>query len=201
MTQSPNPTQDKTKYLAYAAIVLLIINFTLLFLPSIKVHQPSYSKTLLGVTTYHDWYTEFAPMTKFIVPIILPGIPYLCSIASIGASFRKKNNKNVFFKIINNEIDKPIKFLLLIIGSIVNVITSFIIYSVLSDRVEYLEKHGAYCRFTVFGILNICCSILLTLILLILSFKTKSMFTLVSKEQLTNVNPQLIENETTESEE
>lgn len=116
-----------------------------MFLPFIEVYQPSYSKTVLGVTTYEGWYTQLAPMVMFIFPVFLTGIPYLCSIISVSTSFRKKNNKNSFFKIINNTVEKPIKFFWLKFAAIANGFAMWIVYSMLQGEVGYLEKHGAYC--------------------------------------------------------
>ncbi len=159
MTQLTQFQRDKSKYMIYGTITLLIINYILMFLPFIEVYQPSYSKTVLGVTTYGGWYTQLAPMIMFIFPVFLTGIPYLCSIISISTSFRKKNNKNSFFKIINNTIDKPIKFFWLKFAAIANVFSMWIVYSMLQGEVGYLEKHGAYCHLTFFGIMNIICTV------------------------------------------
>ncbi len=193
MTQSTQAQQDKSKYLIYGTIALLIINFILLFLPFIEVYQPSYSKTVLGVTTYEGWYTQLAPMVMFIFPAFLTGIPYLCSINSVSTSFRKKNNKNSFFKIMNNTVEKPIKFFWLKFASIANCFAMWIVYSMLKDEVGYLEKHGAYCHLTFFGILNIVCTVVFIVLLFILSRKTKTMFTLVNKDQISITDNQAIE--------
>lgn len=190
MTQSK---QDTTKYLIYIGIVLLFINFILLFLPFMKVYQPSYSETVLGVTTYKGWYTQSAPMVMFIFPIFLTGIPYLCSIISVATSFRKKNSKNKFFKIKNNAVDKPIKFFWLKFGAIANAIAMWIVYSQAQSTVRLYDEHGAYCNITFFGILNILCTAAFFVMLCVLTRKTKAMFTLVNKTQITTETTQSIE--------
>lgn len=193
MTQSTQPKQELIKYLIYATIALLFINFTLMFLPFIEVYQPSYSKTVLGVTTYEDWYTQLAPMVIFIFPIFLTGIPYICSIISVSTSFRKKNNMNSFFKIINNTVEKPIKFFWLKVAAIANCFAMWIVYSMLKDEVGYLEKHGAYCNLTFFGILNIICTVVFIVLLFVLSRKTKTMFALADKDQISITDSQAFE--------
>lgn len=184
MTQSTHPKQESIQYPVYATIALLIVNFILMFLPFIEVYQPSYSKTVLGVTTYEGWYTQLSSMAMFVFPVFLTGIPYLCSMSSTFTSFRKKNNTSSFFKIINNAVEKPIKFFWLKFAAIANVFDIWIVYSVLQGEVGYLEKHGAYCHLTFFGILNIICTIVFIVLLFALSHKTKTMFTLVHKDQI-----------------
>lgn len=190
MTQLTQTPKSTAKYMSYAAIALLIINFILIFLPFVEIYQPSYSKNVLGVTTYEDWYTQSAPMVMFIFPVFLTGIPYLCSIISFSSSLRKKNNKNVFLKVINNAVDKPIRFFWLKFGAIANALAMFGVYSMLKSEVEYLEKHGAYCNLTFFGILNILCTIAFIVLLFVISRKTKSMFTLVNKAQIVTPDAQ-----------
>ena len=201
MTQSTLSKQEVIKYLTYIAMALLIANFLLLFLPFIKVYQPSYSKTVLGVTTYEGWYTRRAPMVMFIFPVFLTGIPYLCSIASLSKSYRNKNNKDSFFKILNSAVEKPIKFFWLKFGAIANAFAMWIVYSMLKDDVGYLEKHGAYCKLTFFGILNILCTVVFIVLLFVLSSTTKTMVTsLNNSEILTTDNQMIPENETEENE-
>ena len=200
MTCSTQIRQDSTKYLI-STIALLIINFLLMFLPFVEVYQPSYSKTVLGVTTYEDWYTQSAPMAMLVFPLFVTGIPYLCSIISLLVSLKKKNNKNSFIKIKNNTFNKPIRFFWLKFASIANAIAMWLSYSTLKSSVEYLEKHGAYCRITFFGFMNIICTIAFIVLLFVLSHKTKSVFILISKEQTEAAYTESVnENETTESE-
>lgn len=181
-----NTKQDFTKYLIYAAIALLIINFLLIFLPFIEIYQPSYSKTtILGDKTYEGWYTQSAPMASFIFPIFLTGIPYLCSIVSLLTELSKKNGKNIFIKIKNNKLDKPLRFFWLKFASIANAVTMWIVFVMGQSEVEYLEKYGAYCHMTFFGILNVICTVAFMVVLFVLSHHTKLMFTLVNKEQAT----------------
>jgi len=185
----------------YSAIFLLIINFLLLFLPFVEVYQPSYSKTVLGVTTYEDWYTRSAPVAMLVIPVFVTGIPYFCSIISALSSLRKKNNKNSFIKIKNNVLNKPIRFFWLKFASIANAIAMWVVYSTLQSEIGYLEKHGAYCRLTFFGFLNIICTIAFIVLLFILSHKTKSMFISVNKAQTVATDTQQVnENETMECE-
>ena len=179
-----NTKQNMTKYLVYAAIALLIINFLLLFLPFIEIYQPSYSETVMGVKTYGGWYTQRAPMVTFIVPVFLTGIPYLCSIISVSTSLRKKNGKNVFMKIKNNELEKPARLLGLKFAAVANLITMLSVYSMSLSEVGSLAKYGAYCNITFFGILNIVFTVVFIIVLFVLSRKTKAMFTLVNKSQL-----------------
>lgn len=183
MQQSTQSKQDTTKYLVYLAIALLFVNFILLFVPFLKVYQPSYKKTQFGVTTYEGWYTQSSPMISFIVPAFLPGIPYLCSISSVSASFRKKNNKNVFFKILNNSIEQPVKFVGLKLGAIANAMIMAIIYSIVKSEAETYAEAGAYCNMTAFGIINIICTVAFLVLLFILSNETKNMFTYVNKSE------------------
>lgn len=198
MTQSK---QDTMKHLIYITIALLFINFILLFLPFMKVYQPSYSKTVLGVTTYTEWYTQSAPLVMFIFPIFFTGIPYLCSVISIATSFKKKNNKNKFFRIKNNAVDKPIKFFWLKFGAIANAIAMWIVYSKIQSKVSLYDEYGAYCNITFFGILNILCTVAFVVMLFVLSHKTKAMFTLVNKTQMVTETVQPIEeNKTKENE-
>lgn len=201
MKLSTQSKQDTTKYLIYAAIALLFINFILMFLPFMKVYQPSYSKTVLGVTTYEGWYTQSAPIVMFIFPIFLTGIPYLCSIISVSTSFKKKNNKNTFFKIKNNAIDKPVKFFWLKFGAIANAIAMWIVYSQAQSTVSLYDEHGAYCNITFFGIINILCTVAFIVVLFVLSHKTKAMFNLVNKSKMVTETVQPIEEgETKENE-
>ena len=202
MTQSTQSKQDKMKYLIYIAIALLFINFVLIFLPFIKIYQPSYSETVLGITKYKGWYTQFAPMVMFIFPIFFTGIPYLCSIVSVSKSFKMKNNKNSFFKIKNNTLNKPIKFFWLKFGAIANAVAMWIVYSQAQSAVRVYDKYGAYCSITFFGILNILCTVAFIVLLFVLSRKTKAMFTLVNKTQMAaeeTIQP-IEESETTEIE-
>ncbi len=194
--------QTVSKYLIYTAIILLIVNFILLFLPFAEVYQPSYKQTVLGTTTYGGWYTSSAPMVMFIFPIVLTGIPYLCSIISllIAALSKKKNSKNSFFKIKNNTLNKPIKFFWLKFAAIANVIAMLIVYSMLNEQVGYLQEHGAYCHITFFGILNFVCSIIFFILVRVLSRKTKGMFAFVDKVYIPIADTQQeTENETGEA--
>jgi len=200
MTQSTQIKQNTTKYLVYGAMALLLINFILIFLPFLEIYQPSYSKNILGVTTYGGWYTQLAPMALFIIPIFVTGIPYACAIYSIINSFIKKKNKNVFFKIINNTVDKPVKFLGLKLGAIANVIGMVIIYSIAQSEVSYLERHGAYCHITFLGIINILFTVAFAVLLFVLSHQTKTMVISVSKEPVAETGGQQNdENETKEN--
>ena len=192
MTQSTQTKQKVTTYLVYAIVALMFIDFLLIFLPFLEVRQPSYSETLLGVTTYKGWYTQSASMAEFIVPLVLPGIPYLCSLASFSASLRKKNGKSVFVKIKNGTLEKPIRFFWLKFSAIANVVIMWIFFSFTSSEVDYLVKHGAYCRITFFGVLNIVFTIILAILLFILSITTKAMVTSVNATQTdTEENSQL----------
>lgn len=177
--------QDMTKYLIRSVIALLFINFILMFLPFIKVYQPSYSQTnMFGVTTYKEWYTESASMIKFIFPIFLTGIPYLFSIISLAISIKKKNCKNIFFKIKNNTLNKPVKFFWLKFGAIANVFSMWIAHSQIKSMVKMYDEYGAYCNITFFGIVNIICTLAFIVVLFVLSHKTKAMFALVNKSQM-----------------
>ena len=200
MTQLTKSNQDKTKYLLYITIALLFMNFILMFLPFAEIYQPSYSKTVFGVTTYENWYTQSAPMVMFISPVFFTGIPYLCSIISIAASLKNRNSKNNFLKIKNNTVDKPIRFFWLKFGAIANAIEMLSVYLMLQNGVKYLEKYGAYCRLTFFGVLNVLCTAAFIVSLFALSRHTKSMFVLVNKTQIsTNDIQQVNENQTKEN--
>ncbi len=195
MNNTTQPKQKATKFLIYVTIGLLIVNFILMFLPFVEVYQPSSKKTVLGVTTYEGWYTDSARIVSLIYPIILTGIPYLCSIISF------RNKKNSFFKIINNTVEKPIRFFWLKFAAIVNAFSIWMVYSEAQSNIGYLIEHGAYCHITTFGVLNICCTIVFLICLFILSHKTKSMFTLVNKTQTATETIQAIEEgETKENE-
>ncbi len=189
-TKNEQATKNTTKYLIYLTIGLLMINFILIFLPFVKVYQPSYSKTVLGVTKYEGWYTQSAPMVMFIFPIFLTGIPYLCSMISVSNEFTKKNNKNSFFKIKNNTLTKPIRFFWLKFASILNLIMMWYAFSNSLDQVAPYMDHGAYCHITFWGVLNIICTIGFIVCLFVLSRQTKSMFTLVNKGQLETTETQ-----------
>lgn len=204
MTQTTQLTQNKkdtTKYLIYAAIALLVINFILIFLPFVEVYQPSKSKTVFGVTTYEGWHTSYGPMAMFIIPIFFTGIPYLCSITSVLISLIKKNSKSGFFKIKNDAVTKPIKFFWLKFAAIANVIAMFYVYISMQSEVGYLEEYGAYCHITFFGVLNVLSTVAFIVLLFAFSRKTKAMFTLVNKAQISTVgNQETNENKTKENE-
>ncbi len=168
MKKSHNVKHSFTKYLVYSTIGLLCINFLLIFLPFIEVYQPSYSKTVLGVTTYEGWYISLAPTAMLIFPIFLTGIPYLCSILSL-----KK-----FMKIKNNTLDKPFRFFWLKFGAIANLIMMWNMFSETLSQVRPYSEYGAYCHLTFFGVLNIICTIVFLLLLVKLSKRTQLMFDL-----------------------
>lgn len=185
------PKRTLNTYLIYAAIALLIINFLLIFIPFVKVYQPSYSKTVLGITTYEGWDTQSAPMAFFIFPLLLSGIPYLCSIISLSVDLKRKDNcpkKSALMKMKNNTLTKPTHFFWLKFASIANIFAMWITYSQLKSRVHYYEEHGAYCHLTFGGILNIICTISFVVLLFVLSSKSKKMFVIVSKSQMAEIN-------------
>ena len=176
--------KETTNYLVYVAIALLFINFILMFLPFIEVYQPSYKKTVLGVTTYEGWYTQSAPMVMFIFPIFLTAIPYLVAIISVVKAFLKKSEKDKFFIIKNNTLDKPIKFLGLKFTSIANAIAMWIAFSQTQSTVNLYDEHGAYLKITFFGVLNILCTVAFIVVIFMLSRKIKNLFMLINKSQV-----------------
>ena len=182
MTTQQTKKQTLTTYLIYFTIALLIINFVLIFLPYLEIYQPSFKKTnpILGITTYEDWYTDTASMATFVFPILLPGIPYLFSILSLLS----RNKNSSFFKIKDGTLTKPVHFILLKFSAIISAISLIVIYSTSQDAIADLVEHGAYCRLTFFGILNIICTLVFIVLLFVFSHKTKSMFVLVNKTQV-----------------
>lgn len=182
MNQEQQPLKNSTRYFIYATIILLIFSFISLFLPFVEIYQPSYSRTALGVTTYEDWYTQLAPPLLFILPILTTFIPYFCSIISLLASPRKAS-KNNFKKLKNNTLRKPIRFFWLKFASITYILEMWMFYSIMKGDIDYLEKHGAYCKITPFGIVAILCTALLVILLFLLTKKTKSMISASKAEQ------------------
>ena len=199
MKETTKPQPTVSKYLLYGAIALLIVNFVMLFVPFLQVYQPSVKKTVLGVTTYEEWYTSSASMVTFILPAFLTGIPYVCAITSLSASRRKKNGKNSFMKIKNASLDKPIRFFWLKFASIANIIGIAMFLSMAQDEVSSYVKHGAYCRLTAFGFLNIVCTLAFIAVLFVLSHKTKAMVALTSKAEAASVNDAPQEQKTEEN--
>ncbi len=178
-TKKQNTNQQKTKlvmYLLYAAITILIINFVLAFIPFVKVYQPSYSKTLFGETTYGGWFIDSASMAKFIFPLIFI-LPYAFSIGS----FVIKREKSPFVKILKNEVRKPPCFISLLLAAFANLISMFILFIYLKSEVSIYEEHGAYCHFTVGGILSIIFTVALVLVLLFLSHLSTRMITTMNE--------------------
>lgn len=176
--QTKNTAKTVTDILVYVAIALLIVNLLLAFLPAVEVYQPSQKKTVLGVTTYEGWHTTHASMITFIFPIFVTVLPYICSIA------RLRSEKSVLMKFKNRTLTKPIRLFWLKFGSILNLVLIFSFYTQLLGDVSPYIKHGAYCRLTVWGIMNIICTVLFIVVLFILSFKSKSMFVMVKTEQI-----------------
>ena len=168
---------DTMKYLLYAAIALLLLNFILIFLPFMEIYQPSYSKTVLGQTTYEDWYTRSAPMALFIVPIFLPGIPYVCAMA------RLKSKKSPFNKLKTQAFTKKQRFGWLKLGSIFNLFMMIMMWNTAQDTVRPYEEVGAYCRMTIFGVLNFICTLAFIIVLFMLSRKSKAMIPVIANQQ------------------
>lgn len=186
---APNVTEQQKaekaalRRLIFGAAVLLALNFILLFLPVIKVYQPSYVKTVFGEKIYGGWYTQWAPMVEFIIPAFLPGIFYLYHLSRFFTDIRKKSDKSVFTQISKGTLKKPARFTWLKFAAIANIIILLIIYKSLCGDVRSMEDYGAYCHLTFFAWLNIVCSAALAIVLFMLSNKTKSMFMFVSVEQ------------------
>ncbi len=189
MTQEINTKQKSqiSKYLIYAAIILLILNFILIFLPFVKTYQPTQSKTnIFGETTYEGWHTTHVPAALTGISIFTTAIPYLCSIIALIISLIRKRNKSAFFKILNDDLKKPIRFFWLKFASIVNLIIIIYLFTetyVSMAIAEYWE-YGAYCKLTFFGVLNIICSLAFVISLIIITRKTKSMFVYVNTSQI-----------------
>lgn len=178
--------QDLLKYFALGGIALIIINLIFSFLPFVEVYQPSYKKTspLLGIVTYEGWHTDTASMVSFIIPIFLTIIPYTIELSLLGYSFRKKLNYGGFAKIINDRIDKPIRFISSIIGAAFNIIVMPIIFALINSEIEGdLKEAGAYCKMTVVGIMSIITSVLLIVLLIVLSVMAKKTYTTVNRTQ------------------
>ena len=186
MTQE-NKTQQKSKlsmYLIYAAIALLIINCILIFIPFVKIYQPSSSKTVLGVTTYEGWFIESASMAKFIFPLFFT-LPHAFAIGS----FRMKKEKSPFIKILKNKVDKPIRFIPLFLTSFANLISMLALFDYLKNEVSVYEKYGAYCHFTAAGVISVIFTIALILVLFVLSYlSTRMVATTNEAEEITNEN-------------
>lgn len=182
-TQTMRPKTDLTGYLVRVAIILLLINFLLIFLPFVEVYQPSYTKTTLEGKTYEGWYTESASPVMFVVPVLITGIPYLCYIISLFVALNKKTDKNSFLKLKSKTLTKPLHFAWLKVAAIANVITLGIVFLILKGEMDYLEKYGAYCRMTFWGVLNILCSVAFVVLLFVLSRMTSKMFKLVRTAQ------------------
>ncbi len=167
--------QGTIKYLIYATIILLFINFIFLFLPFVEIYIPSSYKTILGHTIYEGWHIESEAMINNALLFILIGIPYIFSIIAILNSLKEKTYKNTFLKIMNNNIEKPIKLTWLKFGAIVNVICVLGIYLDYSNQIATYSEHGAYCHMTVWGIMNILLALIFTICLFVLSNKIKTM--------------------------
>lgn len=177
--------QDLIKYLALGGIALLVINLIFSFLPFVEVYQPSYKETsILGIVTYKGWHTDTASMAIFVIPIFLTIIPYSIELFLLGYSSRKNVNYGGFTKIINNRVDKPIRFITPIIGAVSNLVVMPIIYALLnSDITDELEEAGAYCKLTAIGIMSIVFSVLLIVLLIVLSVMAKNTYGTVNRTQ------------------
>ena len=77
MKQPTQTNQNTTKYLAYVAITLLIINFILIFVPFMAVFAPTEGGKLLGFQIYKEWKKEFISSATFVFPVFLTVIQAL----------------------------------------------------------------------------------------------------------------------------
>ncbi len=190
--------QDIKKYLVYAAIALLALNFLLLFLPAIVTYQPHVKKTSSLGITYDNWHTDRASMVDYLFPVFLTFIPYLgClfDLITYKLSWKKKEllqkkfySGKDFIQLLDNTLAKPARFILLKFAAIAHVVVLLIAYAVtkseaadLAWSIKYNVENGnvledveeVYCHITAFGILNIICSIVFLVLLFVLSYFSK----------------------------
>ncbi len=167
--KTKHPTATLIKGLVYLAISLLLINVVLaLFIPALEVYQPSKGNTDLGI--YVDWYVNTATMLEFIFPIIF----ILPQALVVGGVVRKKENSPLV-KMLNNTVDKPIKFKMAIVSTVAYLISMYLVYILLKNDISVYEKQGGYCRFTAGGVISIIVNIVIVLVLVALSLLSKQM--------------------------
>lgn len=191
MTQLPNSYQDRTmKYVVYAAIALLIVNFILMFVPFLKINIPfEKSYSWLAGTTYSDWHKINLPGVACVGLVTV--ISYLCSIIALIISLKEKNNTSGFFKILNDAVDRPIKFTWLKIGAILNIV-SVPLNKILLDLIFEMSDVSiddipdAYIRLTFWAVLNIILTVAFVVLLYYLSYKVRSTFEYVKADHIPN---------------
>ena len=171
--------QTLTKYLTYAALILLILNFALMFFPFLEVYQPSYKQTTFEGITYSGWYTSSLAPWMLLFPILTTAIPYFCSIISAPISCARRRGKNNLVKIIRSNVTKPIHFFWLKIATAANIYFMGKAYIECLFEVLDLKVEGAYCNLTFLGCVHIFSSLAFIVLLFVLSQRTKKMFSTI----------------------
>lgn len=116
-------------------------------------------------------------------------ISYLCSIIALIISLKEKNNTSGFFKILNDAVDRPIKFTWLKIGAILNIVSvplNKVLFNLILDisDVSVSDIPGAYIRLSFWAVLNIILTVVFVVLLYYLSYKVRSTFEYVKADHI-----------------
>ncbi len=181
MNNQSTPTkQNTTKYLIYAAMILILLNLILIFLPAFEDYGPSHKKTdIFGNVTYIGWKKATYSMIQVQAFFLVVEIPYLLTLINFILSYLTKKDYSSFMKVLNSTAKKPFKFWWLKASAILNIVVMVLIYDANNDWPYEVEKAGAYFRFTFWGILQILFSVALVAILFYLSKTSKEHFKFV----------------------
>ncbi len=160
------------KLLVIGFIVVLLIDLVIVFLPFLKLNEPSWRKTspLTGEVTYGGWHITRFSMITLVFPAILVAVPYLVTLV-MWCRYLKP--RVIFEKFLEKMSNKKRGFAWLKITAFLNLGFIILFTAISKSGVSQYAEYGAYARLTFLGWLNVLFTLTLIAFTLVFSYYSK----------------------------